>query len=116
MRQVREAPISRLTLLASSDAQAGQHARLLARRQSVDAVTILRWEEWQGGEREATPEALRAPQLEQTADAVADSLPAMLRSLVIGDFALTCTTLARLGRCPAVLVPDCDFADCTCMA
>ena len=85
VRQVRDAPICQLTLLANSDAEAGQCARLLARRKSVDAVSILRWVEWQNGEREAAPEALQAPQLEQAADAIVDSLPATLRSLVIGE-------------------------------
>ncbi len=116
LRQVREAPISQLTLLASSDAEAGRHARLLFRRRSVDAVTILRWVEWRGGGREAAVEVLRSPELEQAADAVVDSLPATLRSLVIGEFALTCTTFNRLGRCAAILVPDCNHAKSTCMA
>ncbi len=109
MHQVREAPISQLTLLANGDTEAERHARLLARRQSVHAVTVLRWVEWEPGDREATVEVLRAPQLEQAADGIVNSLPATLRSLVIGEFALTCTTFDRLGRCAAILVPDCNL-------
>ena len=105
--QVRETPIRQLTLLASDDAEAGRHAGLLSRRTSVHAVSIQRWAEWRRGETEdlvlTEMQVLRAEQLARAADAIVDSLPAALHSLVVGEFALTCTTFSRLGRYAAML-------------
>ena len=100
--QVRAAPIRQLSLLASSDAEAIRHARLLSGWPNVHAISIQRRAEWLRGETQATAAAklriLGAEQRRKAADAVVGSLPAALRSLIIGEFALTNTTWKRLGR------------------
>ncbi len=101
-RQMREAPFHHMTLLASSDAHAEQHAALLARRRNLRSASLLRWVEWElsdkgpfGWSRLRLP---RAPQQERMADAAMASLTPALHSLVVGVFVLTASTIASLNR------------------
>ena len=91
--QVQEAPVSHLKLLARSDAEAMQHARLLARRPHAEAVTLLRWAEWEHAQEVAEPlpqglRLLRVDLRDKAADAAIDSQPQGLRSLLLGEFAI----------------------------
>ena len=89
---MRDAPIRHMTLLAHSDAAAEQHAGLLSRRPNLRSASLLRWFEWQ---------RQRLPQLQgrdRSTHALITNLTAGLHSLVIGEFALTSSTIARLDR------------------
>ena len=104
LRQVREAPVNQMTLLASSDEHAGQHAALLARRPSLHAVSILRWAARECSDEDSAIDGMglrlpAAPLREHTANAAVDSLTPALRRLVIGVFALTHHTIPKIGRC-----------------
>ncbi len=91
--QMRAALIPQLTLLASSDAEAAQHARLLTRR-SVHALSLLRWNEWEG-DRHCR---MRLRQWERVSDVAIGSLHAVLRSLVISEFAVMPGIISTLSR------------------
>ena len=110
LRQVRGTPIQQMTLLATSDAHADQHAGLLSRRPVLHAVSLLRWAEWESAQKVPYGSMplgpLRAPQRERTADAIVDSLTTGLRSLGIGVFALTQGTFNKLDRCAAAVTPS----------
>ena len=99
---MREAPFHHMTLLSSSNAHAEQHAALLSRRHNLRSASLLRWAEWEfsdkgpfGWSRLRLP---RAPQQERMADAAMASLTSALRSLVVGVFALTPSTIASMNR------------------
>jgi len=112
---VRDAPVRHMTLLADSDARAWQHARLLSRRPGLRAATLLRWFEWEGFNwwKDFNWDAL-APweqlhRLEATGRhhaslSLVDNLALGLHSLVIGEFALTRGTIARLDRCAVSVI------------
>ena len=91
-----------MMLLAHSDGAAGQHARLLRRRPNLRAASVLRWFAWEGCDETELPwprlYLQHADGWDRAANAVIDSLPVGLRSLVVGQFALTPSTLTRLDR------------------
>ena len=92
-----------MMMLASSDAAAEKHARLLSRRPNLRAASLLRWLEWEGCNRDAFPWQrlllLQTEGRDRATHELIDNLTASLRSLVIGEFGLTGGTVARLGRC-----------------
>ena len=101
--QVQETPVSHLTLLARSDAEALCHARLLARRPHADSVSLLRWAEWEHGDGEAQSllqrlRLLHASRRDAASDAAMASLPQKLRCLLLGEFALSALSLHGVSR------------------
>lgn len=98
--QVRETPVSHITLLAHSDEEAEAHARLLSQRPNLQAVSLLRWAEWQGQHEypRAPLRLLQADRRARAADAAMASLTTALRSLDVGELVLTAGTLSRLDR------------------
>ena len=71
-------------------------------------MALLRWAQWTCCEKgpDDLPQ-LRLPlalRWERTADAVVDSLTTALRSLVIGVFALTRSTITKLSRCATTVI------------
>jgi hypothetical protein len=101
--QVREAPVSQLTLLARSDAEAMRHAKILARRPHAESVSLLRWMEWENfeGETQFPLQRLRllaVGRRDAAANAAMASLPQKLRSLLLGEFALSALSLNGISR------------------
>ena len=93
-----------MTVRAYSDKGAAAHAALLSRRPNLHAASVMRWRQWGYSDCEETWPWTRllpvqADGRDCTADVIINSLPTGLRSLVIGEFALTRTTINRLDRC-----------------